>query len=59
MHGSACLGKKKTERLGTKKSGGRGMFIERAQSVKIFLTRTEALQRSCIAEEFLNNLGTR
>ena len=38
MHGSACPEKNKTKRLGTKKSGGRGMLIEQAQSVKIFLT---------------------
>ena len=57
MYGSACQGKNKTRRLGTKKSRGRVIWGEWTQNVKLFLTWAKALQRSCIALEFLNNPG--
>lgn len=57
MYGSSCQGKNKTGRMGTEKSRGRVIWGEWTQNVKLFLTRAKALQRSCIAEEILNNPG--
>ena len=57
MYGSACQGKNKTGRMGTEKSRGRVIWGEWTQNVKLILTQVKVLQRSCIAEEFLNNPG--